>query len=110
MIVRMTDREFSQFEEKRKKAKIGSRADFIMALVRDKPIMILDDLKDILVELKREGNNFNQGLKLMKKVNSSSPPYRMRSAESELAELYDKLSKVIADIAGVMSNADIQNS
>ena len=102
MIIRLTDKELLQFEEKQKKAKIKSRADFIMALVRDKPIIVFDELKDILAELKREGNNFNQGLRQMKSVNSASPPYKMRSAEYDLGLLYDKLSSVISQIAEVM--------
>ena len=101
MIIRLTEKELSDFTEKQNLSGIKSRADFIMALVRDKPIIVFDELTEILTELKREGNNFNQGLKQMKAVNGSQPPYKMRSAEYDLGELYDKLSGVISKIAEI---------
>ena len=57
MIVRFTEQELSEFSEKKKRAKSKSRSDFIMSLVRNKPIIVLDGLPEITAELKRQGNN-----------------------------------------------------
>ena len=101
LIIRLTEKELSDFTEKMKSSKLKNRADFIMALVRNKPIIVFDELTEILTELKREGNNFNQGLKYMKALNASAPSWQMKDAESTLENLYDRLSGVISEIAEV---------
>ncbi len=40
MIVCFTERELSEFSEKMKRAKSKSRSDFIISLVRNKPIIV----------------------------------------------------------------------
>ena len=57
-----------------KKAKFKSRADFIMALLRDVRIIVPEGLREMAVELKKEGNNFNQTVRLWNKTQSATPP------------------------------------
>ena len=64
--VRFTDHELSVIDANAKKANM-SRTEFLVSAGMDKPIIILDDLKLMLAELRRIGNNVNQ---LARKVNS----------------------------------------
>ena len=64
--VRFTDHELSVIDANAKKANM-SRTEFLVSAGMDKPIIILDDLKLMLAELRRIGNNVNQ---LTRKVNS----------------------------------------
>ena len=106
MIIRMTDTEVSEFEKKMKEAKFKSRADFIMALVRDVKIIVPEGLKDIAVELKKEGNNFNQAVRLWNKTQTANPPVMLKWTAQDLGKLYQRLSSVLEG----MKNADLQSS
>ncbi len=60
--IRMTDNEYDKFTAAYQKCadKFKSQSEFIMSFLGKKPIVIIDDFKDVLVELKRQGNNLNQ--------------------------------------------------
>ena len=64
--IRFSDHELSVIDANAKKAHM-SRTEFLVSAGMDKPIVILDDLKPMLAELRRIGNNVNQ---LTRKVNS----------------------------------------
>ena len=64
--VRFSDHELSVIDANAKRAKM-SRTEYLVSAGMDKPIVILDDLKPMLAELRRIGNNVNQ---LTRKVNS----------------------------------------
>ena len=64
--VRFSDHELSVIDANAKKAHM-SRTEFLVSAGMDKSIVILDDLKPMLAELRRIGNNINQ---LTRKANS----------------------------------------
>ena len=64
--VRFSDHELSVIDANAKKAHM-SRTEYLVSAGMDKPIVILDDLKPMLAELRRIGNNVNQ---LTRKANS----------------------------------------
>ena len=64
--VRFSEHELSVIDANAKKAHL-SRTEFLVSAGMNKPIIILDDLKLMLAELRRIGNNVNQ---LTRKVNS----------------------------------------
>jgi len=64
--IRFSDHELSVIDANAKKAHL-SRTEFLVSAGMEKPIVILDDLKPMLAELRRIGNNINQ---LTRKVNS----------------------------------------
>ena len=64
--IRFSDHELSVIDANAKRANM-SRTEYLVSAGMDKPIVILDDLKPMLTELRRIGNNVNQ---LMRKVNS----------------------------------------
>ena len=64
--VRFSDHELSVIDANAKKAHM-SRTEYLVSAGMGKPIVILDDLKPTLTELRRIGNNVNQ---LTRKANS----------------------------------------
>ena len=64
--IRFTDHELSMIDANAKRANM-SRIEFLVSAGMDKTIVILDDLKPMLAELRRIGNNVNQ---LTRKANS----------------------------------------
>ena len=64
--IRFSDHELSVIDANAKKAHM-SRTEYLVSAGMDKPIVILDDLKPMLAELRRIGNNVNQ---LTRKANS----------------------------------------
>lgn len=58
--LRMTAEEYFLFEQKRLKAKRKNQTDFFIECLNKKPIIVIEDLKTVLVELKRQGVNLNQ--------------------------------------------------
>ena len=64
--VRFSDHELSVIDANAKRANM-SRTEYLVSAGMDKPIVIIDDLKPMLAELRRIGNNVNQ---LTRKANS----------------------------------------
>ncbi|MCR5682362.1 MAG: MobC family plasmid mobilization relaxosome protein [Clostridiales bacterium] len=64
--IRFSDHELSVIDANAKRAKM-SRTEYLVSAGMDKPIVILDNLKPMLTELCRIGNNINQ---LTRKANS----------------------------------------
>ncbi|NCD01238.1 plasmid mobilization relaxosome protein MobC [bacterium] len=58
--LRMTEDEFAFFQTQMNKSKKENQTDFFLSVLRKKPIIVIDELVPILVELKRQGNNLNQ--------------------------------------------------
>ena len=104
LIIRLTDSELAEFEKKMKKSKLKSRADFIMALVRDKPIIVPEGFRELAVELKREGNNLNQCMHFM---HGGLPMWNIRPIINKLNALYDKLANLLEGLNVVSENAHI---
>jgi len=67
--LRMTPEEFDFFTNKMKIAKQKTQTDFFLAVLRKKPIVVIEDLHTMLQELKRHGNNLNQ---IARKLNESN--------------------------------------
>ena len=58
--LRMTPEEFTFFTNKMQTAKQKTQTEFFLAVLRKKPIIVIEDLRPVLHELKRHGNNLNQ--------------------------------------------------
>lgn len=56
----MTEEEFNFFKRQMHKAKQKTQTDFFLAVLRKKPIIVIENLNETLAELKRHGNNLNQ--------------------------------------------------
>jgi len=62
IIIRFSDEELAELNEAISKSGL-SKTDFFLQSLRQANIIILDDLKDICIELKRQGINLNQALR-----------------------------------------------
>ena len=60
MVLRFTDKEYSTIVKAMDIAQKKSQSDFILDCVQKKPTLDMDILRQLLVELKRQGNNLNQ--------------------------------------------------
>lgn len=98
MIVRFTERELSEFTEKMKRAKSKSRSDFIMSLLKSKPIIVPDGLPEIAAELKRHGNNLNQIARLFNQTRSC--PYQLSHALENCEMSYNAVKDLVFEING----------
>ena len=58
--LRMTAEEHRYFLERCSSAKYKNQTDFFLAVLRDKPIIVVEEVAAVLAELKRQGNNLNQ--------------------------------------------------
>lgn len=61
--LRMTDEEFAFFQKQMERAKAKNQTDFFLAVLRKKPITVIEDLQPLLVELKKQGINLNQAVR-----------------------------------------------
>ncbi len=76
---------------KAKKAKM-SLTDFLVAVSLETPIHIAEDVKPLLVELKRIGNNVNQ---IAARVNSGSVYVNgLQAIADELHKIYEQLFRI----------------
>ena len=100
----MTEAEKKKFDAEYEKTRFSSRADFILAMINDKPVVVVENLTPVLAELRRHGNNLNQiahRLNNADYLNSQS----MSMVISRWIEAYDKLIKVEQEIK---NNAIVQ--
>ena len=94
--IRFSDHELSEIDANAKKAHM-SRTEYLVSAGMDKPIVILDDLKPMLSELRRIGNNVNQ---LTRKVNSGEV-YVVG-----LNEINEELGMVAAGLYAIQKEVD----
>ena len=102
MTLRMTPEEFDYFRKQMQTAKQKTQTDFILAVLRKKPIIVIEDLRPMLQELKRQGNNLNQ---IARKLNETS--HFGESATRVMNECW-KAYRAVAALEGVVRAAIIQ--
>lgn len=67
--LRMTQEEYDFFHNQMMRASQKTQTDFFLAVLRKKPIIVIEDLRPMLQELKRQGNNLNQ---IARKLNETT--------------------------------------
>lgn len=60
LTLRLTPEEQTFFTQQKQKSNIPNQTDFFLACLTKKPIIVIEDLKPLLIELKRQGVNLNQ--------------------------------------------------
>ncbi|MEG0754334.1 MAG: plasmid mobilization relaxosome protein MobC [Angelakisella sp.] len=58
--LRLTEDELAFFRQQHIKSGIESQSDFMIALLKSKPIVVVEELKTVSAELRRQGTNLNQ--------------------------------------------------
>ena len=100
--LRMTQEEFDYFKSQMDKAKQNTQTDFFLAVLRKKPIIVIEDLRPMLQELKRQGNNLNQIARKLNESNSFG-----EGATNVMNECW-KTYRAVGALEGVVRNAIVQ--
>jgi hypothetical protein len=90
--LRMTEDECSYFHRQMKKTKHKNQTDFFLAVLHEKPIIIIEDLAQVLAELKRQGNNLNQVSRHLNEYGELSEP--AKTVMNECWKSYRDLSNL----------------
>ena len=91
LTVRLTENEYNLIRSKAKKAKM-SITDYIVALSNELPIKVSEDVKPLLIELKRIGNNLNQ---IATKINSGVfDSYNFSEVVEHQKKIYEQLYEI----------------
>ena len=91
----VNEKEYDQIKKKVKKSKLKQQED--MSLINlcslDKKIIVIDGLKEILLELSREGNNLNQ---IAKKINEGEQK-DIKEMKNKLNNLWNLIEKILKE-------------
>lgn len=91
LTIRLTKAEKERIERNAKRAK-RSLTDYIVLLSLETPINVAEDVKPLLIELKRIGNNLNQ---IAAKINSGVfQSYDFQDVVDEQRKIYEQLLKI----------------
>lgn len=92
LTIRLTENEKQMIRRKAMRAKLNL-TDYIVALALETPINVAEDLKPLLIELKRIGNNLNQ---ITAKINSGVfQSYNFQDVVDMQKEFYQKLIEAV---------------
>ena len=91
LTIRLTKAEKQLIERNAKRAK-KSLTDYIVLLSLETPINVAEDIKPLLIELKRIGNNLNQ---ITAKINSGVfQSYDFQDVVDEQKKIYEQLLQI----------------
>ena len=95
--VRLTEKELSAFEKKRKTSGLN-KTDFFMKLVRGSTIKVYrfdDEVKDIMHELRKIGVNLNQVAYLADTFQSEKAQFALGYYQNSFCAAMDRLSRFL---------------
>ena len=91
LTIRLTKAEKERIERNANRAK-RSLTDYIVSLSLETPIHVAEDVKPLLIELKRIGNNLNQ---IAAKINTGVfQSYDFQDVVDEQRKIYEQLLKI----------------
>lgn len=88
------EKEFQQIKKKIEKSKL-TQQDYLLRCALDKEIIVVEDLKNIFIELKRQGVNLNQ---IAKAINSGEINHVSENTFKEFQELWQSLRLLIQKV------------
>ncbi|MGU9189815.1 plasmid mobilization protein, partial [Clostridium perfringens] len=84
----VNEKEYDQIKKKVEKSKLKQQ-EYLIKSALNKKIIVIDGLKEILLELSREGNNLNQ---IAKKINEGEQK-DIKEMKNKLNNLWDLIEK-----------------
>jgi len=93
----LDDKEYTAFRDKKSKT-YYSQSEYIRKCVLDKKITVIPGIRDLIIDLKRIGNNLNQ---LTHRVNSGEVTVlgdNLKEINDDLTAVWCRLSKVIKKV------------
>ena len=91
LTIRLTPEEKIALQERMYKAVAPSMRDFVLKMCMDGKIVVNEDLRELNQELRRQGNNLNQLVRLA---------HQHRISAVDLSELLDVYRKILLAIGG----------
>ncbi|EOU1495537.1 plasmid mobilization relaxosome protein MobC [Clostridium perfringens] len=86
----VNEKEYEQIKKKVEKSKLKQQ-EYLIKSALNKKIIVIDGLKEILLELSREGNNLNQ---IAKKINEGEQK-DIKEMKNKLNNLWDLIEKTL---------------
>lgn len=90
-----SEKELEQIKKKVKKSKL-TQSEYLLRSALDKNILVVDGLKEILLELSREGNNLNQIAKALNQ-NEEFKAEQFLEIKEKLMELWSLIEKILKE-------------
>lgn len=90
-----SEKELEQIKKKVKKSKL-TQSEYLLRSALDKNILVVDGLKEILLELSREGNNLNQIAKALNQ-NEEFKADQFLETKEKLMELWSLIEKILKE-------------
>lgn len=90
-----SEKELEQIKKKVKKSKL-TQSEYLLRSALDKNILVVDGLKEILIELSREGNNLNQIAKALNQKEEFKVEQFLETKE-KLMELWSLIEKILKE-------------
>lgn len=90
-----TENELEKIKKKVKKSKL-TQSEYLLRSALDKKIIVVEGLKDILLELSREGNNLNQ---ISKSLNQGDKldQEQFNEIKEKLMDIWDIIEKTLKE-------------
>lgn len=88
----VNEKEYDQIKKKVEKSKLKQQ-EYLINSALNKKIIVIDGLKEILLELSREGNNLNQ---IAKKINEGEQK-DIKEMKNKLNNLWDLIEKILKE-------------
>ncbi|HAT4219239.1 plasmid mobilization protein [Clostridium perfringens] len=88
----VNEKEYEQIKKKVEKSKLKQQ-EYLIKSALNKKIIVVDGLKEILLELSREGNNLNQ---IAKKINEGEQK-DIKEMKNKLNDLWDLIEKILKE-------------
>lgn len=88
----VNEKEYDQIKKKVEKSKLKQQ-EYLIKSALNKKIIVIDGLKEILLELSREGNNLNQ---IAKKINEGEQK-DIKEMKNKLNNLWNLIEKILKE-------------
>ena len=90
-----SEKELEQIKKKVKKSKL-TQSEYLLRSALDKNILVVDGLKEILIELSREGNNLNQIARALNQKEEFNADQLFETKE-KLMDLWSLIEKILKE-------------
>ena len=102
IIIRLSDEELKELNEGITQSKL-SKTDFFIQLIRKGKIIILNDIKEMCMELKKQGVNLNQAIKYLHENHNME---EIKTAIYKCNELYERAEKLVMETESKIQKRD----
>jgi DNA-binding MarR family transcriptional regulator len=97
VMFRLSEEEAKELQKKIEKSGI-SQQDYILKSVLNKPITNTDGIKELIPELKRQGENLNQLVKKLNEKGYIDYKQELPQLEKELKEIWQQLKQYLQSV------------